>query len=214
MFGYVEGTLISKSEETNQCVIQAGPVGYEVLVHRATLDKLEMESETKLWLHTHAREDALILYGFEHQTEKQFFRLLMTVSGLGPKSVLSLLAQHGTTGLATLILEKDEKEISTAPGIGKKTAQRIVLELRSKVEKWQWVQQLETATIKPTKGQANKAPSIRHDLASALENLGYPTHQIRQTLDRVLEREEKKDFEPLLRIALKELTKVSFAANN
>ena len=98
MVGFLQGKVISKNPETNQCVVLAGDLGYEVNVSKRLFDALSHEQPISLWIHTHVREDAFLLYGFANETEKLFFRILLGVSGLGPKMALSLLTEHGARG--------------------------------------------------------------------------------------------------------------------
>lgn len=193
MLGFIQGKIISKNAENLHCIVLAQGVGYEVLVPKRYLEKINLSGEVSLWLHTHVREDIFALYGFESENEKVFFRLLLSVSGLGPKTALSLLSEFGADTLIELILGKRITEISKAPGVGKKTAERLVMELTSKLEKVAW--------SKPTCAPG----SIRDDLFSALSHLGYQPMQIKGALDKVMASEEKA-FEVLLKNALKELS--------
>jgi Holliday junction DNA helicase RuvA len=193
MLGFVHGKIISRNIESLHCVVLTQGVGYEVLVPKRTLEKMLLSSEVSLWLHTHVREDILTLYGFESENEKVFFRLLLSVSGLGPKTALSLLSEFGADTLIELILGKRISEISKAPGVGKKTAERLVMELSTKLEKVAW--------SKPT----TTPHSLRDDLYSALTHLGYQPTQIKLALDKVLTQEEQA-FEVLLKNSLKELS--------
>jgi len=205
MLGFIQGKLISRNLETLSCVVLAQSVGYEVIVPRRGLEKLNLGSEVSLWLHTHVREDILSLYGFESENDKLFFRLLLSVSGLGPKTALSLLSEFGTEALVELVLGKRIGEISKAPGVGKKTAERLVIELVSKIEKLSWAKE-STPLASPTASKLNIGlMKTREDLFSALTHLGYLPHQIKMALDKVLATPEKS-VEGLLKLALKELS--------
>jgi len=205
MLGFIQGKLISRNLETLSCVVLAQSVGYEVIVPRRGLEKLNLGSEVSLWLHTHVREDILSLYGFESENDKLFFRLLLSVSGLGPKTALSLLSEFGTEALVELVLGKRIGEISKAPGVGKKTAERLVIELVSKIEKLSWAKE-STPLASPTASKLNIGlMQTREDLFSALTHLGYLPHQIKMALDKVLATPEKS-VEGLLKLALKELS--------
>lgn len=208
MLGFLHGRVLSKNPDTHQCILRAGDVGYEISLSHRTFDLLLHEQEASLWLHTHVREDQLTLFGFSSETEKNFFRILLSVSGLGPKTALSLLSEHGANHLTRLIIDKNISEIATASGVGKKLAERLVLELASKLEKLAWVEQLEvkSSNVRATKLPAHKA--MREDLLSALTNLGYQPNQIRNTLDKLFDTEKTKemDFENFLRLALKDMS--------
>jgi len=193
MLGFIHGKVISKNFESLHCVVLTQGVGYEILTPKRLLEKLTPSGEISLWLHTHVREDIFALYGFESENEKLFFRLLLSVSGLGPKTALSLLSEFGTDTLIELILGKRITEISKAPGVGKKTAERLVMELTSKLEKVAWSKPSTTPS------------STRDDLFSALTHLGYQPTQIKFALDKVMASPEKA-FEVLLKNALQELS--------
>src|SRR5690606_988464 len=122
VLGYLSGTLLSKNSETAQATVLADRVGYEVTLVRPLFDRLSLQQPVALWLHTHVREDALVLFGFESEKERGFFRMLIGVQGLGPKHALSLLAEHGAAGLARHIAGGNSAAIAQASGVGKKLA--------------------------------------------------------------------------------------------
>lgn len=187
-------------------------LGYEILVPRRSLEKLSHSTEVSLWLHTHVREDILSLYGFESENDKLFFRLLLSVSGLGPKTALSLLSEFGTDTLVELVLGKRIGEISKAPGVGKKTAERLVMELVGKIEKLSWAKESSVLARTDESKISSGIIQVRDDLFSALTHLGYLPHQIKSALDRAMASEEKS-FEPLLKLCLKELSSRSLNTN-
>lgn len=208
MLGYLRGKIISKNPDTSQCILLVSDTGYEISLSKRTFELFHVEEEVSFWLHTHVREDQLTLFGFSSEMEKNFFRILLSVSGLGPKTALSLLSEHGAAHLSGLIIHKNIADISSASGVGKKLAERLVLELASKLEKLSWVTQLE---IKASHAKASKAPehhALRDDLLSALTNLGYQPNHIRTTLDKLFDGKEavKQDFENYLRLALKDMS--------
>ena len=207
MIGYLKGKVLSKNLETYQCTILSYRVGYEISVPLSLFDRLLVGENTALWIHTHVREDTLALYGFANENEKLFFRLLLTVSGLGPKSSLALLTEHGTEKLAHCIRSQDATALSSAPGIGKKLAQKIILELQPKMEKLAWLA-FSGRSLGPTKA-ATPTPTatLRDDLSSALVNLGFAPQQVKPALERLFEREELETsgFETCLKLALKEM---------
>lgn len=216
MLGFIEGKIISKSLETSQVVILSSGVGYEVTLSKQTLEATQLNSDLSLWLYTHVREDAFILFGFYSEAEKQLFKILISVSGLGPKIALSLLSEHGSEKLIQLIIHKKTSEIAEASGVGKKLAERIALELSTKLSKLAWIQSMpQTQALEETQ-QLSKENQMREDLSSALGNLGYSSSQIKNTLDRMLLRDETADlrFEDLLRMALKEISGRSVSSVN
>ncbi len=200
MIGFLSGKIISKTIESGQIIVSTDTVGYELTVSKLLFDRLPLNERATLWIHTHVREDILQLYGFETEQEKQLFRILIGVSGLGPRTALSLLSEHGPERLAQFIIHKDTASISQASGVGKKLAERIALELSSKMEKLTWVAQFEKIS-RPV-----SAPRLREDLTSALLNLGYPPNHVKGTLDRILEEESTLGFEGWLKAALKEMS--------
>jgi Holliday junction DNA helicase RuvA len=212
MLGFIQGKLISKNVESLHCVVLAQNLGYEILVPRRSLEKLSHSTEVSLWLHTHVREDILSLYGFESENDKLFFRLLLSVSGLGPKTALSLLSEFGTDTLVELVLGKRIGEISKAPGVGKKTAERLVMELVGKIEKLSWAKESSVLARSDESKISSGIIQVRDDLFSALTHLGYLPHQIKSALDRAMASEEKS-FEPLLKLCLKELSSRSLNTN-
>lgn len=202
MLGFVRGIVISKSIDSTQCVVLAHRVGYEIVLPKHTYESFELKHTVSLWLHSHVREDAFTLFGFATENEKQFFRLLLSVNGLGPKTALALITTHGAR-LANLVIQKDSDGLSEAPGVGKKLAQKLVLELSGKIEKLTWL----NAVTAPRTEQAVPT-SMREDLVSALLNLGYQPSSVKFTIDRLLERTDSKahNFEAMLKMALKDMS--------
>jgi holliday junction DNA helicase RuvA len=207
MLGYLQGKVISKNLDAGSCVILMHRLGFEVTVPKRLGDQLLVGQKISLWIHTHVREDALTLFGFSTELEKQFFRQLLGVSGLGPKTALSLLGEHGAEKLIHLILEKAGSQIASAPGVGKKLAERLVLELSGKIEKWAWIERRSEAEPRASIG-VSPSLQMREDLASALAHLGYLPTQIKTTLDKLLEHRELAEigFESCLKAALQEMS--------
>jgi Holliday junction DNA helicase RuvA len=203
--GYLQGKLLSKSQGS-VVVVLAGEIGYEVTLTSRQFEGLVLETPLSLWIHTHVREDILMLYGFATEPEKQFFRILLGVSGLGPRTALSLLSEHGAERLSQLIVDKEVDEITSAPGVGKKLAQRLVLELAGKIEKLAWVSQREKKSVENRAQALPPRRQLREDLSSALLNLGYQPNRVGALLDKLLEAEDDLGFEGYLRSALKELS--------
>jgi holliday junction DNA helicase RuvA len=210
MLGYVQGNILSIHHETQECVVQAGEVGYEIHASKRTLDQLTVGQFVTFWIHTHVREDIFVLYGFLTDMEKHFFRVLVAVQGLGPKTALALLGEHGVERLANYILNKNYSEITSAPGVGKKLAERLVLELSSKIEKLTWLSHVQRTSTETKISAASPQRQLRDDLASALTHLGYVPNQIKTTLDKLFETRESpaEGFEALLRVALQDMSGV------
>lgn len=208
MLGFVRGKIISKSLTGTTCVVLSGTVGYELTVSNRLYESLRLDQEVSLWLHTHVREDILALYGFPSDEEKSCFRILLSVNGLGPKHALSLLSEHGWERLVQSILSKDTSTISKAHGVGKTLAQRIVLDLSGKLEKFALLAKPLTVPLAETVAPADTASAVREDLVSALSNLGYPPNHIRNVVDRLFEEAGRTapPFETALKRALSELS--------
>ena len=135
MFYYVKGKVAHVAP--NLAVIDCGGVGYACRTTSYTLSALQVGEEGKLYTHLNVREDAMELYGFASENERNCFQMLIAVSGVGPKASLSILSATTPEGLATAIITGNEKALTVAPGIGKKIAQRIILELKDKLAKGQ-----------------------------------------------------------------------------
>jgi Holliday junction DNA helicase RuvA len=151
-----------------------------------------------LRIHTHVREDALQLFGFVTALEQELFERLITVSGIGPRLALAVLSGIESGDLVKAIRQSDIARLTRTPGIGRKTAERLVVELKDRMP---------LAVAGDDKAPADAPGSVRDDVLSALENLGYQRHSIDKTVDAVLKREESRDFETVLRQILRELAR-------
>lgn len=196
MIGYLEGTL--KQLQPDRALVIAGGVGYLVFIPLSTYYKLEGKGTAALQIHTHVREDALNLYGFATPEEKFSFEKLISISGIGPRLAQVILSGIEPADLAEAIVRGDTRRLSSIPGVGKKTSERICLELRDKLIFPDQPQQ-------PT--QARRS-TIDDDVQSALINLGYRT----ASADSVIAAARKElgdepEFSTLLRAALRHLTK-------
>lgn len=200
MIAALAGTLVTKSPQS--VILDVQGVGYEVFTSLQTYYRLpELKQSVRLHTYTHVREDALLLYGFLSSEEKAAFLLVISVSGIGPRLGLALLSGLTVTELASAIKTGDAKRLSSVPGIGQKTAARLILELQSKI-----------TTIVPEatdNGATPAASSIMDDALSALVNLGYQAAAAKETL-KLIERSrpgEDLTVEDLLREALRRLSK-------
>jgi Holliday junction DNA helicase RuvA len=131
MIGYLSGRLIDKSENT--ATILVGGVGYEVFMPACELAREKVDNDLSLFIYTHVREDILALYGFATKEEMSFFRLLLSVSGIGPKVALAIVASAPITKLKSAISANDPTIFASVSGVGKKTAEKAVIELRGKL---------------------------------------------------------------------------------
>jgi Holliday junction DNA helicase RuvA len=155
----------------------------------------DLGSPAELRIHTHVREDALQLFGFATALEQTLFERLISVSGIGPKVALAVLSGIEPAELTRAIRTSDIARLTRIPGVGKKTAERVVLELKDRLP-----QAAITESAAPDTGDA-----MRDDLLSALGNLGYPRASVEKTVDKVLQAAEDRTFEPLLRATLRQL---------
>lgn len=195
MIARLKGTLIEKSP--NRLVVDVGGVGYDVLVPLSTFYTLgEAGSGVTLRVHTHVREDVIALYGFGTGLEQDLFERLISVSGIGPKLALAVLSGIDSGELVRAIRTQDVARLTRIPGIGKKTAERIGLELKDRLA--HVLQPAAAAAPEDTSGDQR-----RDDLLSALTNLGYQRQAAETAIDATLKRSPDASFENLLRDVLR-----------
>ena len=189
MIGSIKGKIILKSEKF--VIIEANGVGYKINVSPDTISRLaprkssgQNDTEVSFWIHTHVREDALDLYGFLEHSELEFFEMLIGVSGIGPKSALAILGITSIETLRKAIGTGDTTYLTKISGIGKKTAEKIIIELRDKV------------------GEEKMGNSLQGELDAleALKSLGYSQNEAREALKKV---DSNKDTNAKIREALK-----------
>lgn len=193
MIARLSGKVLEKYP--NRVIIDVGGVGYDVLVPLSTFYGCgDPGAPIALRIHTHVREDQLALYGFATELELVMFDKLIAVSGIGPKLALSVLSGIEPRDLVGAIQRNDVARLTAIPGVGKKTAERICVELRDRLPK--------TIDAAP----ASPADLLRDDLISALVNLGYHRQAIDKALDKQLGHDDAR-FEDVLRAALKDLSR-------
>jgi Holliday junction DNA helicase RuvA len=204
MIGQLRGRLADK--RPNQVMVDVGGVGYLVAVPLSTFAVLgELHTEVTLLIHTHVREDALALYGFLSSREKHFFELLLGASGVGPSLALKILSGMSVEELVPAIRTGDVARLTKIPGVGRKTAERMVVELKDK---------LEAVTVAEEKLPASKA-GVEADVVSALTNLGYDGLTAENAVAEGKRSVGTASFEKLLKAALQELSAPKGrAANN
>jgi holliday junction DNA helicase RuvA len=196
VIAHLRGKILDK--QPNRIVVDVNGVGYEVFVPLSTFYDLgEATDNVALRIHTHVREDALLLYGFATELEQQLFERLISVSGIGPKVALSVLSGIEPPELMRAIERADLARLTAIPGVGKKTSERIVLELKDRLPR----------VAAAASGPATSAPSLRDDVLSALMNLGYHRPLAETAVDRALKSVSDGGFERTLRQALRELAK-------
>ncbi len=171
MYAFIRGKIDSKF--SNCAVLDAGGVGYRIETSTKSLEAMGIRGEeAKLYTHLHVREDAMLLYGFCTQEELACFELLISVSGVGPKAALSLLSKHTPSKISLAVVSGDYKLLQEAQGVGAKTAQRVVLELKDKIMKESKDMELAEAVFSETSGQVVTG-SVPKEAISALMVLGY-----------------------------------------
>jgi holliday junction DNA helicase RuvA len=202
MIGRLSGTLVEK--QPNQVIVDVGGVGYSVLIPLSTYTALgELNGPVTLLVHTHLREDQLQLYGFLTSRERKLFEMLIAVSGIGPALALKALSGKHVDDLSAAIRRGEVEKLVGIPGIGKKTAERIVMELRDRLA--------DVAPESPDAGRPAGAAEI--EVASALANLGYDRREIEDALARAVRAQPGAGFESLFRAALAVLSAAPTAAS-
>ena len=197
MIAHLRGTLLAK--HPNQAIVETHGVGYDVVIAVPTFSELPATgTEVALHIHTHVREDALNLYGFLRLNEKHLFEKLLTVSGIGPKLAITILSGMPVDEMVGAIRSGDVARLTRIPGIGKKTAERMVLELRDKLPATTGTAEVSMAAASP----------VEEDVLSALVNLGYQRAAAEKALQVAsLGDKAAQSFDALFREALSRLSK-------
>lgn len=188
MIGSLRGTVVER-HPSGEAVLEVGGVGYRVLVPLGALTQLEPGAPTFLFTHLHVREDAMALYGFPTRDERDTFEALLGATGVGPKLALAMLSVHAPNALRRVLVDDDVAALTLVPGVGKRTAQRLLVELKAR---------LDVPDLDLTDGTS--APSARAEVREALAGLGYSTEEVR---DVVAQLGDEGPVEDLLRDALK-----------
>ena len=202
MYAYIKGELAEKN--IDHIVVEAGGIGYLIYVPAQSIDYLPDEGDQiKVYTYLYIREDAMVLYGFLTKDDLEIFKMLITVSGIGPKGGLGILSTLSADDLRFAILSGDSKTISKAPGIGAKTAQRVIIDLKDKMS-------LEEAFEKKLDNNADGVQktlnsSIKNDAVMALSALGYSSAESLKAVSKV-DITEHMDVEDVLKLALKNMS--------
>ena len=199
MFYYLNGVVAEM--EANLAVIDCGGVGYACATTNYTLSQLKKGERAKLYTYMNVREDAVELFGFASQSELHSFKLLLGVSGVGPKAALSILSANTPANLAMAVVMGDEKALTAAPGIGKKIAQRIILELKDKLAKEQSSFSGDSGAILPVVVPDDKT----REAGAALAVLGYSASEVAAALKGI--DMDALPLEEIIRQALKRMVK-------
>lgn len=199
MIALLRGTLVEKTP--SRLIVDVAGVGYEVLVPLSTFYALgESGAQVTLRTYTHVREDVIALYGFSTKLEQDLFERLIAISGVGPKLALAVLSGIEPGELIRAIRVQDVARLTAIPGVGKKTAERIGLELRDKLP-------AALQAIGPVPSTAGAGDQLRDDLLSALTNLGYQRAVAEKVIGKVVETDPAPRFEDALRSVLRALMK-------
>ena len=207
MIAHLSGTLLSK--EPNQVIVDVGGVGYDVTIPLSTFYDLDdQKSDVKLLIYTHVKEDALQLYGFKTANERRLFVHFISVSGVGPKLGIALLSHMKADELIESIKSNNLARLTQIPGIGRKTAERLVVDLRDKMIQLSQSQVAEETGVRPEITYVSSEDTARADALSALLNLGYQRSGAEKAIDAALAEGGDVTVETILRRSLKKLARV------
>jgi Holliday junction DNA helicase RuvA len=193
MFEFIEGTLIEMNPAC--CIVQTGGIGYHIQITLTTFSKLEAKKEVKLYLHQVVREDAHLLYGFYNREERETFRQLLTVSGIGANTARMMLSSLSSDEIHQAIINGNATVLQGIKGIGLKTAQRVIIDLRDKISK-----EKITGELFPLAGN-----SLKEEALSALVILGFNKTEADKVIGKILMSGNPLTLEDLIRKALKQL---------
>jgi len=198
MIGLLRGSVVLRSAE-GEVIVDVAGVGYRVTVTPVTAAALMASgsaAQATLFIHTHVREDAIVLYGFVHDDERRCFEVLLGSHGVGPALALAIMAVLSPASLSTAVLEDDLDTLCSVPGVGRKTAARLMIELKSRLD----LPDLSLHMPGPPKGAISR--TSRAEARAALSELGYAPEEIRGALDGL---RDDVGVEEMLRLALREL---------
>ncbi len=196
MYEYLNGkfALINPSF----VVVDCNGVGYKIEISLNTYSQIKEKKEGKVFVHFIVREDMQVLYGFADEKERELFRLLIGVSGIGPNTARVILSSLNSDELVKAIRDEDLKSINAIKGIGNKTAQRVIVDLKDKVQKWDYSSEISSMA-------SQKDNKNREQALLALQTLGFNKIIIEKTLDKILKEDSQTDVENLIKEALKRL---------
>ena len=193
MFDYLNGIVTEKGED--YIIVEIGGIGYKIYVSANTISDVMIQNKSKIYTHLHVKEDELILYGFSNKAELKLFKLLISVKSVGPKAALSLLSCFKPNDLLLAIGTKDTKSLKQVPGIGEKTAERIILELRDKIN----------VDLDLPNGD-NTTLNNMSEVIEALMSLGYIYSEAANAFS--MSEDKEKSLNDLIKEALKQLSRV------
>ena len=202
VISYLKGTVIHKTDSS--VMLQGGNIGYEVLIPTNRLEYYTLNGEYDFYISTQVREDAITLYGFLSWEERNLFLILLNVSGIGPKAALAIVGQVSLAGLYQAVLNENITLLTNVPGIGKKTAQRLILELKDRLPKeFQATTDDFTGII-----TENTLPSNQDDIFAVLLSFGYKESEIRNVYKQLKPMIGKEEEQTIIKYALKLLAKI------
>jgi holliday junction DNA helicase RuvA len=198
MIASLRGQILSRG--VNSLIVDVRGVGYEVAVSLSTMESLPHEGEVFLHIYTVLRENSLELFGFSDRDEKLLFEMLLGVAGVGPRTSLNILSGISPTGFREAVLNEDVHKLTSIPGIGKRSAERLLVELKEKIRK--------ITPLRIPNQDRVRTPSLEEDLVSSLVNLGYKDRVAAAAARKVL-KDATSHLEPAqaVKLALKELIK-------
>ena len=203
MIAHLSGKLFEK--EANLIIVDVGGVGYEVIIPLSTFYDLgEIGEDVSLRIYTHVREDVFQLFGFKTVRERELFLLLITVSGIGPKSAITALSGMSADEIIGAIRQNNLARLNSIPGVGKKTAERLVIELRDKIAK---LSALSSEEMKAEGIPQTSGDDVYDDAISALVNLGYHVNSAEKALKQAMQEGTEMSVQKLLRRSLQLLAK-------
>lgn len=201
MIGFIEGIL--ETIETDKIIINTGGIGFEVFVSSSVLNKLPHKGQKiKILTHFLIKEELMQLYGFSTLEEKRLFLQLLSVSGIGPKSAMNIISSFNIENLVAAIAKGDVNFLSSVPGIGKKTAQRVIVELKEKIAK--------AYSLEASEGifdDATESPLLK-EAVSALIALGYSSKEARKAVTTAIQSSPNQTIENIIKASLKNLSQV------
>jgi len=190
VIGSVRGTVLERAG-TGEVLVEVGGVGYRLHVPLGALPQLEPGAPAFLFTHLHVRDDAMVLYGFVRRGARDTFEVLIGASGVGPSLALKILSVHDPVALRQAVADSDLDALTLVPGVGKRTAERLIVELRAR---------LDVPDTSVPDGGGDAGPNARREVREALSGLGYGTDEVRETLARL---PEDGTVEELLRESLR-----------
>ena len=206
MIAHLSGTLLAK--QPTSAIVDVGGVGYEVVIPLSTFYELgENGSQVQLRIYTHVREDAIQLFGFKTARERELFLKIISVTGIGPKLGITLLSGMSADEMIASIRTNNLARLTLIPGVGRKTAERLIMELREKVAELSSAQLEEELGAKPETAEPTE-DAVRADALSALTNLGYQRSAAEKAIDAALGEGGDVTVESILRRGLKKLARV------